>query len=91
MKALKATEARALLFQLLRKSVKGHLPVRIESKVGSAVLIGEEDYESLLETLELLSTPGLAASIRRAKEEIRRGETQSLEEVFGRSKQRRAA
>lgn len=45
--------------------------------------LSQEDYESLLETLELLSTPGLLKSIRRARREIARGETYSLEEVLG--------
>ena len=45
-----ATEARQNWFQLVRKSAKGHVPVRITSKDGDVVLISEEDYESLLET-----------------------------------------
>jgi antitoxin YefM len=47
------------------------------------VLLSEEDYESLIETLELLSTPGVAKSIRQARREIERGETFSLEDVLG--------
>ena len=78
------TEARQSLFRLVRKSVKGHMPVRITSKDGDAVLISEEDYESLLETLELLSLPGMRKSIQEAKADIRAGRTKSLNEVFGR-------
>jgi len=33
--------------------------------------------------LELLFTPGLAKSVTKAREEILRGETYSLDEVFG--------
>ena len=47
------------------------------------ILLSRDDFESLLETLELLSTPELLKSIRKAKQEIRRGETYSLSEVFG--------
>jgi len=78
-----ATEARQNLFRLVGKSVKGHVPVKITSKEGDAVLISEEDYEGLLETLALLSVPGMRKSIREAKGDIRAGRTKSLKEIFG--------
>ena len=78
-----ATEARQHLFQLLRKSVKGHVPVRVSSKEGDAVIISEEDYENLLETLELLSVPGMRKSIQEARADIRAGRTKSLKDIFG--------
>ena len=78
-----ATEARQHFYQLLRKSVKGHVPVKIISKNGDAVIISEEDYEGLLETLELLSVPGMRKSIREAKADIRAGRTKSLQALFG--------
>ena len=84
MTTLTATKARQNLFALVKKSIKGHVPVRISSPAGDVVLISEEDYESLLETLELLSMPGMLASIREARKEIKEGRTKSLKEVFGR-------
>ena len=78
-----ATEARQNLFKLVRKSVRGHIPVKITSKEGDAVLVSESDYEGLLETLELLSVPGMRKSIREAKADIRAGKTKSLKEIFG--------
>ena len=84
MALLTATQARQNLFTLLKKSIKGHVPVRISSPLGDAVLISQEDYESLLETLELLSTPGMLKSIREAKADIQSGRTKSIKEVFGR-------
>ena len=78
-----ATEARQHLFQLLRKSAKGHVPVKISCKDGDVVIISEEDYEGLLETLELLSVPGMRKSIREAKADIRAGRTKSLKDIFG--------
>ena len=83
MTVLTATQARKQLFELTRKSVKGHMPIKIRAKAGDVVLISEDDYESLLETLELLSTPGLRESIREAKADIKAGRTKSLEEIFG--------
>ena len=83
MKTFTATQARRELFTLLKHSVRGHEQFRITHKEGDAVLLSQEDFESLLETLELLSTPGLLKSVRRARREIARGETYSLEEVLG--------
>lgn len=83
MKTVSATEARKDLFNLLKRSVRGHRQIRITHKEGDVILLSEEDYESLLETLELLSTPGLLKSIRRARREIARGETLSMDEVMG--------
>lgn len=78
-----ATEARQDLFRLVRRSIKGHIPVKITSKEGDAVLVSEADYEGLLETLELLSVPGMRKSIREARADIRAGRTKSLQEIFG--------
>ena len=78
-----ATQARQNLFRLLKKSVKGHVPIKITSKEGDAVILSEEDYEGLLETLELLSTPGMRESIREAKADIQAGRTKSLKDLFG--------
>ena len=84
MTTMTATQARQNLFSLVKKSVKTHAPVKITSKAGDAVLISEGDYESLLETLELLSIPGMKKSIARANADIKAGRTKSLKEVFGR-------
>lgn len=78
-----ATEARQQFYQLLRKSVKGHVPVKITSKNGDAVILSEADYEGLLETLELLSVPGMRKSIREARADIKAGRTKSIKDIFG--------
>ncbi len=84
MTTLTATQARQNLFTLVKKSIKGHAPVRISSPAGDVVLISQEDYESLLESLELLSTPGMLKSIREARADIKAGRTKSLKDVFQR-------
>ncbi len=84
MTTLTATQARQNLFKLVQKSVKGHVPIKIQSSAGGVVMISEEDYESLLETLELLSTPGMLKSIREARSDIKASRTKSLKDVFGR-------
>lgn len=84
MTTMTATKARQHLFDILKKSVQGHVPIKITSKKGDVVLISEEDYEGLLETLQLLSDPGMAKSIREARADIKAGRTKSLKEIFGR-------
>jgi antitoxin YefM len=83
MTSLTATEARQRLFTLLKNAARGHRVYRITHNDGDAVLMSQADYESLIETLELLSTPGFARSIQRARREIEHGETYSLEDVLG--------
>jgi len=82
MNTLTATSARVNLFKLLKQTVKGHLHTRISSKEGNAILISEEDYESLLETAELLSISGLKESILQADKEIEDGDLVSMNEAF---------
>jgi len=83
MNAITATNARSNWFKLLKEAIKGHLPFRISSKEGNAVLISEEDYESLLETAELLSVPGLKESIKKADKEIKEDKIYTMENVLG--------
>lgn len=82
MHTITATNARSNMFQLLKETIKKHFPIRISSKEGSAILISEEDYESLIETAELLSEPGLKKSIQKADQEIKKGEIYSFDQVF---------
>jgi prevent-host-death family protein len=83
MPTITATQARTDLFNLLKKTIKGHQPVRIASKDGEAVLLSGEDYENLLETLHLVSIPGLKVSLEEADREIAAGKTLSMDDVFG--------
>ena len=82
MKSITATDARSGLFKILQNTIRGHRQVRITSKEGNAILLSEEDYESLLETAKLLSIPGFLESIQKADKEIKSGETYSMDEVF---------
>jgi len=78
-----ATDARNRWFEILKNSVRGHRTYQIASKEGGAVLLSQEDYDSLIETLALLSTPGFRTSIRQARKEIKAGKTYSMQDVFG--------
>ena len=82
MRTITATKMRSDLFNIIKMIIKGHRQVRITSKEGSAVLMSEDEYENLVETVHLLSVPGLKESIKQADEEITRGETVSIDEAF---------
>ena len=63
MKILNATEARSKLYSLIDEAMQTHEPIVITSKRGNAVLVSEEDWNSISETLYLLSVPGMRESI----------------------------
>ena len=83
MKTIQSSKARQNFFAIIKSAIKENDQYRVVHKDGTAVIMSEDDYENLLETLELLSTPGVAKSIRQAKKEIKSGAVYSLKEVFG--------
>lgn len=64
MTTLNATEARAKLYHLIDEAAQTHQPITITGKRGNAVLLSEEDWKAINETLYLLSIPGMRESIR---------------------------
>jgi antitoxin YefM len=73
----------ANLFELLRGADERHEIYHIRHRQGDAVLMSEAEYESLMETLSLLSAPGFRDAFEQARDEADRGETRSFDEVFG--------
>jgi antitoxin YefM len=65
MTTLTASAARAKLYKLLDQTASSHEPVQITGKRSNAVLIAEEDWRAIQETLYLLSIPGMRTSIRK--------------------------
>lgn len=59
-----ATQARSNLYRLIDQVSKSHKPIHISGKNASAVLISEEDWSAIQETLHLLSMPGMGKSIK---------------------------
>ena len=64
MSSINATEARSRLYKLLDEVAQSHEPILITGKRSNAVLVSEEDWRSIQETLYLLSIPGMRESIR---------------------------
>lgn len=64
MKTITDKQAQADLPALLEQTATSHEPVQINGTTASAVLVAEEDWRSIEETLSLLSLPGMRESIR---------------------------
>lgn len=64
-RVLDASEARSGLYGLLDEAAESHEPILITGKRANGVLIAEEDWRAIQETLYLLSIPGIRESIRR--------------------------
>jgi antitoxin YefM len=60
-----ASEARANLYRLLDQAAETHKPVRITGRRNNGVLVSEDDWAAIQETLFLLSIPGMRESIRK--------------------------
>lgn len=63
MTTLKVTEARVNLYKLIDDTTINHQSVVITGKRGNAVLLAEDDWNTINETLHLLSLPGMLESI----------------------------
>lgn len=60
---ISVTEARKGLYRLLDDVAESHEPVHISGKRNNGVLVSEDDWRSLQETIYLLSIPGMRSSI----------------------------
>jgi prevent-host-death family protein len=73
MKTIKITDARNNLYKLIDEASESHEPIQITGKRNNAVLLSEDDWSSIQETLYLLSIPNM-------RESIREGLSESLEQ-----------
>ena len=65
MTILNATEARSKLYSLIDETASTHKPIIITGKRGNAVLVSEDDWNAIEETLYLLSIPRMGESIKK--------------------------
>jgi PHD/YefM family antitoxin component YafN of YafNO toxin-antitoxin module len=63
MTILNSTEARSNLYGLIAQVNEFHEPVTITGKKGNAILISEDDWSAINETLTLLNIKGMRESI----------------------------
>lgn len=64
MTILNATEARSKLYSLIDETSNTHQPIVITGKRSNAVLVSQDDWHTIEETLHLLSIPGMRESIK---------------------------
>ena len=63
MTTFNATEARSRLYNLIDEASQTHRPILITGRRGNAVLLAEEDWNAINETLYLVSIPGMRESV----------------------------
>jgi antitoxin YefM len=63
MNVISATQARSNLYNLIDEAAVAHKPILITGKRNNAVLVSEEDWNAIQETLFLVSIPGMRSSI----------------------------
>jgi len=61
--SINITSARKDLYRIVESVNESHEPIHITGKKNSAVLVGEDDWKSIEETLYLSSIPGMRESI----------------------------
>ncbi len=69
MTAISVTKARANLYRLVDQANEESQTITITGKRGNAVLIGEDDWSAIQETLYLNSIPGMSQSVIEADQE----------------------
>jgi antitoxin YefM len=83
MATLTATDARKSFFDLIKAANERHEVYHIRHRSGDAVLMSQTEFDGLLETLELLSSPGFREGFEASRQEAEAGDTVSFDEVFG--------
>lgn len=63
-KVLSASQARADIYNLMDETAQTHEPILITGKRNNAVMISQEDWNAIEETLYLNSIPNMAKSIQ---------------------------
>ena len=84
MKTIPLSEAKSGFSKLIDEISKTHGVYQItRGGIPEGILLSADEYESLLETLEILSDPDLMKQIQQSKKEIEKGRLLTHEEVFG--------
>ena len=69
MTLINITQARTDLYKIVDQVCSNHIPALIKGKRNNAVIVGEEDWRAIQETLYVLSFPRLYKSILEGQEE----------------------
>ena len=69
MTTITATSARNKLYKLIDEANDSHIPIQITGKRGNAVLVSEDDWRAISETIHLSGIPGMVDSIKKGMKE----------------------
>jgi antitoxin YefM len=83
MASMTATDARKKFFEIVKQSNTSHEIFHVHHKSGDVVILSEEEYTNLIETVELLSEPNFKRDMEQSISEAKMGQTLSFDEVFG--------
>ena len=65
-KAMSASQVRANIYNIMYETAQSHEPILITGKRNNVIMISQEDWDAIQETLYLSSIPGMASSIEEA-------------------------
>lgn len=63
MTTVNATNARNNFFKIIEEALTTHKPITVTGKSGNVIILSEEDYLSIQETMYLCSIPGMREKI----------------------------
>ena len=63
------TNFRKDIYELLETTIKYNEPINVSTKNGNAIVLSEEDYNGLIETVNLLNVQGMKEKLLKGKEE----------------------
>ena len=84
MKTVRVSDAKARLSEIVNDIISSHEMYQI-SKDGlpAAVILSQQEYDELLETLDILSDTKLMEKIRKSRLQAKKGKLLSHKEIFG--------
>jgi len=65
-KVMTVSQARTNIYKIMDETAQTHQPIMITGKRNNVVMLSEEDWNAIEETLYLNSIPGMASSIKEA-------------------------
>ena len=65
-KIMTVSQARTNIYKIMDETAQTHQPIMITGKRNNVVMLSEEDWNAIEETLFLNSIPGMATSIKEA-------------------------
>lgn len=89
MTTLSLADARANLSKLIDSAVRTHERFDVTRNGDrAAVILSADDFDAMLETIEILSNSDEVAAIARGAAELRAGETATVDEVLASMRER---